>query len=116
MRKMVYNKSYGGFSISKAAATEMARLGHSGAALALDQQREYGYHGSIYIDEYTTRHDPILVHVVETLGKDSFGDSSDLALKELGDTDHYEIDEFDGKETVKILNLYCDCCKTPRMK
>lgn len=114
MRKMVYNTCFGGFSISKSAALEMVARGHKGAELALQHQKEYSYYGSINIEDYTTRHDPILVEVVELLGEYANGDCAKLAIKELDDFDHYEIHTFDGKERVEIIPLTCDCCRRPR--
>ena len=51
------------------------------------------------VRSFLKRHDPDLVAVVEALGKEVNGTFSDLAIEEI-EGDLYNIDEYDGKETV----------------
>lgn len=48
---------------------------------------------------FLRRHDPDLVAVVEALGKEVNGTFSRLAIEEI-EGDMYNIEEYDGKETV----------------
>lgn len=81
--KVVYNTKFGGFDLSK-----------EGKAL---------YNSIAGEDEFDTysvkRHDPILVHVVETLGSRASSEYSDLAIKVIKGN-QYIIDEYDGSEGV----------------
>ena len=45
------------------------------------------------------RHDPLLIEMVETLGKEANGDSATLTIYIL-EQEFYEIEEYDGWETV----------------
>lgn len=46
------------------------------------------------------RHDPMLVRVVEELGEKSWGTCSELRVVDIPDGTDYEIDEYDGMETI----------------
>ena len=46
------------------------------------------------------RDDPLLVECVETLGEESYGSCSKLSVVEIPDGINWEIDEYDGNETV----------------
>ncbi len=113
MRKIVTNICYGGFGISKEAAEEMVKRGHAGAAAALQQQKEYGYHGSVFIDDFISRTDETLVAVVEELGAKANGDSAKLCVEEIDDDAHYSIEDHDGRERLEFVGS-CDCCAKPR--
>lgn len=113
MRKIVYNTCYGGFGISHEAAQEMVKRGHRGAEAALNQQKEYGYFDSIYIDDFVSRTDPVLVAVVEELGERANGNSARLRVEEIEDNAHVMIEDHDGKERLEFVGL-CDCCARPR--
>lgn len=93
--KVVYNATFGGFSISRACAVRMAELGNKEAAemLAEEVERWYGY---LY---ETPRHDRALVQAVEELGDAAGGDMAALDVHELSGR-RYVIDEYDGSETV----------------
>lgn len=113
MKKVVYNNKFGGFGLSRAAIERMVALGHPIAEKMLDFYIKNNCTYSYYTDDpdfRIRRHDPILIQTVEELGEEAAGDCCSLRVQEIDDHDHYEIKEFDGKETLKILNLYCDCC------
>lgn len=85
MAKIVYNDCYGGFGLSLAAVRLYANLnGGTGC----------GYFGDI------ERNDPILVQVVEQLGKEANSHYSNLKIRELPAGTQYRIDEYDGMESV----------------
>ena len=89
LTKVVYNINYGSFTISPKALTRMQELGFTG------NFSEYG--DSIWLHD-CLRHDPILVQVVEELGKEANGYGSDLRIAEVFGP--YRIEEYDGAETV----------------
>jgi hypothetical protein len=82
--KVVVNRCYGGFGISKKAA-------------ALYQART-GAPFDIYIDN--NRSDPVLVAIVEELGKEADGKYSALEVVEIPDGIEWKIEEYDGMEWV----------------
>ena len=82
--KVVYNDCYGGFGLSKAARVYLAGFGIS------EDVCEYEI----------KRHDPRLVQVVERLGIAAWGECADLQIMNIGSEDRYNIDEYDGLETV----------------
>ena len=89
--KVVYNGCYGGFSISTEALTRMKELGYTGdASVCYDSKYVYLYS--------CARHNPILVQVVEELGKKANSPDSDLCIAEVSGP--YRIEEYDGTETV----------------
>ena len=52
-----------------------------------------------YYPDYE-RNDPDLIAVIEELGEDANGSCSALAIEEIPDGAEYEIDEYDGNESV----------------
>ena len=87
--KVVYNASYGGFTISIEALTKMKELGYKGEASV--------YNDYAYLYD-CARHNPILVQVVEELGRKANGLGSDLLIAKVSGP--YRIQEYDGLETV----------------
>ena len=85
--KVVINTRHGGFGISDLAWRKMIEYGHEGERWKLDDDR----------------HNPILVRVVEELGKEANGELADLEIRHL--TFRYEISDHDGWESVMG---YCD--------
>lgn len=80
--KVVYNRCYGGYGLSKAALELYVKLGGKG-------------YGNFRI----ARHDPLLVAVVEQLGEKANGDWAKLAIYEIKGK-LYRIKEYDGCEEV----------------
>lgn len=83
--KVVINRCFGGFSLSKM-AYEFMGLEWDG----------YGYKYS----GYDMRTDSGLVACVETLGEKADGRCAELKVVEIPDDVDWEIDEYDGLETV----------------
>jgi hypothetical protein len=81
--KVVINKCYGGFSLSKA-GMEFMGLGWDG----------YGFCSDI------PRNDPKLVECVEQLGTDAGGKFAKLCIDEIPDNTQFSIQEYDGFEHV----------------
>ena len=83
--KVVINKCFGGFSLSKK-AVEFLGLEWDG----------YGY----YFDNPEDRSDPELIKCVEQLGDKANGPHANLKIVEIPDDIEYVIEEYDGNEWV----------------
>ena len=93
LTKVVYNISYGGFSISVEALTRMRELGFTGEfSKSWCTSRD-----AVWLID-CARHNPILAQVVEELGKKANGLGSDLRITEVFGP--YRIEEYDGFESV----------------
>ena len=93
MTKIVYNGCYGGFGLSDEAEIRYREL--------TDNINNEDF--DVYdID----RADPILVQVVEELGKKANGNHADLFIAQLPAGTKYRIDEYDGIETVMTIDSY----------
>jgi hypothetical protein len=132
MTKVVYNACYGGFSLSKEACQrywdikgqqvwiEDTRWGFTVWLVPPEERLEEREWSSRTMDERTAynlayskqtwynrdvdRHDPVLVQVVEELGKKANGDFAELAIDEVHGP--YRIDEYDGNESVMTSGNY----------
>lgn len=85
MAKIVFNACYGGFGLSDEAKARYAELTGGSAD---------------FYDWDLSRHDPILVQVVEEMGDEASGFGGDLRVKEI-EGSLYRIDEYDGNESVE---------------
>lgn len=92
-RKVCYNRCFGGFGLSEAALTILRGIGVMSYKSYSDDE---------LFDQYSIpRHHPDLIRVVEMLGtKDASAIYADLGIYDLGDSNRYRIDEYDGQETV----------------
>jgi len=82
--KIVINKCYGGFSLSKEVYEEMG-LNYDGYGFAMDIERD----------------DPKLVEAVEKVGlRNSSGSMADLEIVEIPDGVEWELDDYDGIESI----------------
>lgn len=108
--KIVYNNCYGGYTLSDKAIEWLSEHGSDKTKRFIAQKRleanektKYDSSKIFYVMDalryFLKRHDPDLVAVVEALGKEVNGTFSDLAIEEI-DGDMYNIEEYDGKETV----------------
>lgn len=119
MTKVVVNKCHGGFSVSLDGARLMAELGHEVAAAEVAEyeakvadptkqdelERKYGvrWYGYGYTDGAGSgykRDDPILVQVVEEMGRDAGGDMAALEVVEIPDDVEWQLEEYDGLEWI----------------
>lgn len=84
MPKVVINNDYGGFSLSEAA-----------------QDLFFEKTGATFVDYHNEhRDDPMLVEVVETLGKKANGLCANLKVVDVPDGVQFTIQEYDGMEWV----------------
>lgn len=96
MVKIVYNSCYGGFGLSDAALARYSELS------GIDRDSV----DMLHCDDWSCRHDPLLVQVVEELGKAANDTYSDLRIVEVPSGTKYRIDEYDGNETVMTPDNY----------
>lgn len=101
-RKVVYNSCYGGFSLSLEASKMYLELSGKTPKFHVGKSSwEKHWYVEKPFDFYcrdVTRHDPILVQTVETLGKKANGGCADLRISTV--TGPYRIKEYDGYESV----------------
>lgn len=88
MRKLVTNPSFGGFLLSEKALQMLSDL----------KGREII--DSTLIEDGISREDTDLVTVIETLGKNAHAFKDELKITEIRDDFEYEIDVYDGKESL----------------
>jgi hypothetical protein len=101
--KIVLNKCYGGFSISKEAAELMAKNGCERAKKELEESKKDNWFGYGYVDGMDGGYDRTSEHLilaVETLKEKADGSSASLRVIEIPDGIDYFIDEYDGIESV----------------
>jgi len=95
MTKVVANGCFGGFSLSREACDALKERNPSKFE---EVDPNYGY-----LPYDTPRNDPDLVWVVEFLGvKAASGSHAALYVVELPDGVPFEVDEYDGSESVKV--------------
>jgi hypothetical protein len=133
MAKIVYNACFGGFSLSHEAIMRYAEI--KGITLYVQEDLFMKYYylcppeeferihaedyakpvqpgrfaasSELYFSDFDIeRNDPVLVQVVEELGKLANGDCSRLEIAELPAGTLYRIDEYDGLETVETKDSY----------
>ena len=117
--KVVYNDCYGGYALSDKAIEWLSEHGSEKTKQFIAQKRVEAnekimdyvskvrgtanstrkFYVMDAVRSFLERHDPDLVAVVEALGKEVNGTFSRLAIEEI-DGDMYNIEEYDGKETV----------------
>jgi hypothetical protein len=113
--KVAYNNCFGGFSISKACAEYMAERGCEISKKSLEDFAKpldpndtfdaitlnYGGVRTWYGYGDYERNSPLLIEAIETLGSElASGSCARLAIAEIPDGAQYEIDEYDGSESV----------------
>jgi hypothetical protein len=106
MTKVVYNRCYGGFSLSDKAMDRMVELGYPlelNPKWKPDSKSIFNYKYLTYLRDIS-RHDPILVQVVEELGEEANGECANLAIEEVKGP--YRINEYDGSESVETPSSY----------
>lgn len=62
--------------------------------------KNFGKDGYYWSDRDIKRDDPNLVRVVEELGEDANGKCAELSIVEIPDGVNWEIDEYDGNESI----------------
>lgn len=101
--KIVINRCFGGFSISREAAKFMAESGCERAKKELQETGKGHFYGSGYVEGMSDRYDRASEHLVlavETLKEKANGSCASLKVIEIPDGIDYYIDEYDGMERV----------------
>lgn len=126
MRKIVINACFGGFSLSHEAVMRYAEI--KGIKLYVDGDNFLKHYYKVEPDKYNKcsdkwykedgnykrindkdwyftcrdieRDDPALIQVVKELGDKANGSCAKLEIKEIPDDVKWEIDEYDGNETI----------------
>jgi len=106
--KIVVNHCFGGFGVSRKAVEFMANLGSNQAKAELESIILSGKDNSCdsycgYSEKFDceyNRADPNLVSAVETLKDEANGRFSKLRVIEIPDGIEWEIDDYDGVETI----------------
>jgi hypothetical protein len=93
--KIVINRCFGGFGLSDKACERMIELGYEGLTKS---ERSIG--GSYYGHYIIERNNPLLVQVVEELGKEADGFCAELGIVTIPDDVDWYIHEYDGLEHV----------------
>jgi hypothetical protein len=134
MTKVVYNACYGGFNLSREACKRYWELQGKEVwiedgdfmdtftvwlvppeerveqkdwhSMSLTERLAYNkkYSEQTWDDHKVSRHDPILVQVVEELGEKADGMCAKLSIAEVSGP--YRIDEYDGSESVETPGSY----------
>jgi hypothetical protein len=116
--KIVYNKCYGGFGLSDKAIRRYAEL--KGITIYPEGERHSIIYWTVPINERKKiwdeaqvfchydieRDDWALVQVVEELGDEANGECAELRIEEVPDGTAYDIDDYDGNETVNTHGPY----------
>ena len=89
--KKIKNDCYGGCIISEKAARRYCEL--KGINYDKDWEKDYSVYG-------IKRTDPVLIQVVEELGKEANGFCSRLKIEEIPNGSYYRISEYDGWEEI----------------
>jgi len=98
--KIVINRCWGGFAISKEAAQFMAERGNATAKAELENGGQwYGFGYTEDSDGYK-RTDPDLVAAVEALGEKANGELALLVVVEIPDGIEWTLEEYDGQEHI----------------
>jgi len=93
--KIVINTDYGGFSVSKKVYDE---LGFKWKGHGYLKNDDFGIESGDY---YAYRADPRLIKAIEKIGeKEASGDLASLEIVEIPDDVDWEIDEYDGWESI----------------
>lgn len=94
--KVVINRRFGGFGVSKEAYDFMGLEWDGYGYLSKYLEAKYGVFAP-----YKLRTDPKLVECVETLGKLANGSCADLKVVEIPDNIEWYISDYDGIETIE---------------
>jgi hypothetical protein len=96
--KIVINKCYGGFGLSKLAQELYADK--KGLNLGKYNKTWGYYEGGDFYDREIPRDDADLVSIVESLGSKANGSCADLRIIEIPEGVNWQIEEYDGIEWI----------------
>lgn len=96
--KVVINKCYGGFGLSKEASELYAK--EMGLSVGKYNESWGFYENGDFYDRDIPRNDSVLVSIVERLGEKASSRYARLEVIEIPDGVEWEIEEYDGNEWV----------------
>jgi hypothetical protein len=96
--KVVINKCYGGFGLSKTACELYAEL--KGLDVGKWNETWGFYENGGFYDREIPRDDKDLIDIVESLGDKANGNFADLQIVEIPDGVDWEVEEYDGNEWI----------------
>jgi hypothetical protein len=96
--KVVVNGCFGGYSVSEVGARWLLANGADPNKVSVSVNQ--GAYKWTYVTVALSRHDPLLVKMVETLGTAANGDNAKLFVHGL-EQPLYRIDEYDGSESIE---------------
>lgn len=112
--KVGYNACYGGFSISDAGMMRYAEI--KGIRLYPESSRfstmfwtspkGEAHHRDAICHYDIARNDPALAQMVEELGRTANGRFAELKIDDIPSGARYRIDEYDGNESVRMVDDY----------
>lgn len=103
MTKIVYNACYGGFGLSDEAVELYLDL-KGFKYKKIEERWGSNYNVEGWEDFYyrdIDRADPVLIQVVETLGKKANGNLARLVIEDIPEGTMYRITEYDGNESIE---------------
>ena len=108
--KVAINGCYGGFRLSPTAFIMLAA--RKGIEATLTKSPTSYFHQYVTSDDtpiyesdlYSSRTDPDLIYVIETLGKEASGPCAALYTVDIPDDIAWEITEYDGMESVEEVH------------
>lgn len=105
--EVVINRCFGGFGLSRKALEELSKKGIKTFKSwdSLQEDKGKGLWILLNKDEFysnfnESRTDSNLIEIVKSLGKEANGMCADLEIVEIPDDINYEIDEYDGSESI----------------
>lgn len=105
--KVVINICYGGFGLSEVATDrylELKNLKYTRQQGIWDITHYLLEDGEYFHGDDLERDDPTLIQVVEELGNDAAGKHAKLKIVDIPDDVAWEIDSYDGNESVRELS------------
>lgn len=100
--KVVINRCYGGFNLSQKATEYLAERGHKEAAEHMKRFAAESIGGRWWGFREILRADPLLIEVVEKLGKEANGECAKLEVEEIEFNVENFIREYDGMESLEV--------------
>lgn len=98
--KVVYHPDYGVYELSDKAVDWLSEHGSDNTKQFIKDHPDNEMRSTKgYLSDFLRRHDPDLIAVVETLGKDASWNGEELVITEIN-SDKYYIEEFDGSEMI----------------
>jgi hypothetical protein len=98
-KKILYNKSYGGFGFSDEFFQHLDEFYKRLGANELTSKEKTDFQADM-----SSRTDSMVFDIIDSIGLEkASGLSCELAFKEIHEDDIYEIEEFDGKENLKFI-------------